>query len=160
MARGSALSHPGPAQPQERPGANLVPSRVSDASGYPIGLMALGARALCRTFFAVAPDLKRHIDIPDRSPQSGRILLGQSIHIDRTRPGEFDHPASISRWMAQDHSRNFGHVTCGNLARCGHARMGGGSCLTLQWTRRPSSRTGDSAEMLLVAGGPQGDPTN
>ena len=34
------------------------------------------------TELAVAPDLKRHLDIPDRSPQSGRILLGQSIHID------------------------------------------------------------------------------
>ena len=38
---------------QERPGANLVPSRASDASRYPIGLMAYasGARALCRKFF-------------------------------------------------------------------------------------------------------------
>ena len=38
---------------QERLGANLVPSRASDASRYPIGLMAYasGARALCRKFF-------------------------------------------------------------------------------------------------------------
>jgi hypothetical protein len=66
------------------------------------------------TELVVAPDFKRHLDIPDRSPQSSRILLFQRIQIGRTRPGEFDHPASISRWMAQDHGRSFGHVTCGD----------------------------------------------
>ena len=67
------------------------------------------------TELVVAPDFKRHLDIPDRSPQSSRILLCPRVYRSVERgPVSSNSPASISRWMAQDHGRSFGHVTCGD----------------------------------------------